>query len=138
MRRKDEAERTVWVDRGRNSSDSLGEVIQHTMETREAMWELPTPESRKAPPPAPGGGGGGKAGGTGGKGVPGAFSKTPPPKPPPARRADTLRDGTPLCRSFNNGSCTSNAKDCNYAHRCSIVAKNGRVCGINHSAKDHR
>ena len=29
VRRKDEAERTVWVDRYRNSSDSLGEVIQY-------------------------------------------------------------------------------------------------------------
>ena len=50
VRRKDEAERTVWVDRYRNSSDSLGEVIQHTMVTREAMWELPTPGIRKVPP----------------------------------------------------------------------------------------
>ena len=108
------------------------------METREAMWELPTPEARKAPPPAPAGGGVPKGGGKGGKGVPGAFSKTPPPKPPPARRANTLQDGTPLCRAFNNGSCTSNARDCRYAHKCSVIARNGKACGMNHAAKDHR
>ena len=66
VRRKDEAERTVWVDRYRNSSDSLGEVFQHTMMTREAMWELPTPEIRKVP--APGGGNGGRRSPGGGKG----------------------------------------------------------------------
>ena len=43
IQRKDEAERTVWIDRFRNSTESLGEIIQHTLQTREAMWELPTP-----------------------------------------------------------------------------------------------
>ena len=138
VRRKDEAERTVWVDRYRNTDNSLGEVILHTMETREAMWELPTPEARKAPPPAPAGGGVPKGGGKGSKGVPGTFSKAPPPKPPPARRANSLQDGTPLCRNFNSGSCTSNARDCRYAHKCSVIARNGKACGMNHAAKDHR
>ena len=54
------------------------------------------------------------------------------------KRADALRDGTMLCRYFNNGSCKSNAKDCGYAHRCSATNKNGRVCGGNHAAKDHK
>ena len=45
IQRKDEAERTVWVDRFRNSTESLGEIIQHTLQTREAMWEVPPPRS---------------------------------------------------------------------------------------------
>ena len=45
IQRKDEAERTVWVDRFRNSTESLGEIIQHTLQTREAMWEITPPRS---------------------------------------------------------------------------------------------
>ena len=51
IQRRDEAERTVWVDRFRNSTDTLGEIIQHTLQTREAMWELPTPEVRQTKTP---------------------------------------------------------------------------------------
>ena len=88
IQRKDEAERTVWVDRFRNSTDSLGEIIQHTLRTGEAMWELPTPEVRLTKTP-----GGGRAEGEG-KPVPRAASKAPPVKPTPKKRADALRDGT--------------------------------------------
>ena len=47
--RHDEAERTAWVDRYRNSHETLGEVIKQCFITREAMWEIPLPVSR---PPA--------------------------------------------------------------------------------------
>ena len=95
--RHDEAERTVWVDRYRNSQETLGEVIKHCLITREAMWEIPLPVSRpprpeadkppgatpKRKPQKPAGGGGGKT-----------------PKGADAPNAETLRDGSRLCRSF--------------------------------------
>ena len=132
IQRKDEAERTVWVDRFRNSTDSLGEIIRHTLQTREAMWELPTLEVRLTKTP-----GGGKAEGKG-KLVPGAASKAPLVKPTPKKRAEALRDGTRLCRGFNQGKCTLSAKDCNYSHQCSIVKPSGVACGGHHAAINHR
>jgi len=128
--RHDEAERTVWVDLYRNSKQTLGEVIKHCLATREAMWEIPLPAGRaprdeKPPVPAarpkakqrPGGGG------TKVKGA-------------EAPLAEKLRDGTPLCRNFNLGSCTR--KGCSYKHQCSKILNGGRVCGAKHAAKDHR
>ena len=130
IQRKDEAERTVWVDRFRNSTGSLGEIIQHTLQTREAMWELPTHEVRLTKTP-----GGGKADGKGNP-VPRAASKAPPVKP--KKRAEALRDGARLCRGFSAGKCTYSAKDCNYSHQCSVVKQNGNACGGHHPAVNHR
>ena len=131
--RHDEAERTVWVDRYRNSHETLGEVIKHCLITREAMWEIPLPVSRPPRPDA--------------DKVPGAAPKRRPQKPagggagrPPkgadAPNAGTLRDGSHLCRSFNAGNCQR--KTCAYTHKCSKVLNGGRVCGGKHAAKDHR
>ena len=132
IQRKDEAERAVWVDRFRHSTESLGEIIQHTLQTREAMWELPTPEVRLTRTP-----GGGRPGAKR-KPVPGAASKAPPVKPPPKNRAEALRDGTRLCLGFNQGKCTYSSRKCNYTHQCSVVKPNGDACGGRHSAMNHR
>ena len=121
------------MDRYRNSSESLGEVILHTMTTREAMWELPTPEPRKVPDK------GDKGGGRGRKGDFDTTSKARPERPPTTlKRADALENGTQLCRYYNSGSCKVSAKDCKYSHRCSVIAAAGKACGRNHAAKDHK
>ena len=131
--RHDEAERTVWVDLYRNSKQTLGEVIKHCLTTREAMWEIPLPAARApradkpdripaARPKAkqrPAGGGGNR-----------------PVKGAEAPLAEKLRNGTPLCRNFNAGTCTR--KGCTYKHQCSKVLNGGRICGAKHAAKDHR
>ena len=132
IQRKDEAERTVWVDRFRNSTESLGEIIQHTLQTREAMWELPTPEVRQTKTP------GGARLELKRKATPGAGAKAQPEKPRSMKRADTLRDGTRLCHGFNQGKCGYSSGKCNYAHRCSIVKPNGGACGGQHAAINHR
>ena len=133
-KRKDEAERTVWVDRYRNSSESLGEVILHTMTTREAMWELPTLEIRKVPDK------GDKGGGKGRKGDSVETTSMARPERPPAalKRADALENGTMICRYYNSGSCKLSNVDCKYSHRCNIITKTGHACGRNHAAKDHK
>ena len=131
--RHGEAERTVWVERYGNSKETLGEVIKHSFITREAMWEIPLPVGRPPRPEADkpsgatpkrrpqklAGGGGGKI-----------------PKGADAPNAETLRDGSRLCRSFNAGNCTR--KNCAYKHQCSKILNGGRVCGAMHAAKDHR
>ena len=127
IQRKDEA----WVDRFRNSTGSLGEIILHTLQTREAMWELPTPEVRQTKAP------GGAKPGAKRKPTPGAGAKAQPGKPQSRKRADTLRDGTRLCRAFNQGKCTYSSGQRNYAHRC-IVKPNGDACGGQHAAINHR
>ena len=132
IQRKDEAERTVWVDRFRNSTDTLGEIIQHTLQTREAMWELPTPEVRQTKTP------GGARPELKRKGTPGVGAKAQPGEPQGRKRADTLRDGTRLCRGFNQGKCSRASGKCNFAHRCSIVKPNGDVCGGQHAAVSRR
>ena len=134
IQRKDEAERTVWVDRFRNSTESLGEIIQHTLQTREAMWVLPTPEVRQTKTP------GGARPEPKRKPTPGAGAKAKaqPEKPQSRKRAGTLREGTRLCRGFNQGKRGYSSGKCNYAHRCSIVKPNGDACGGHHAAINHR
>ena len=135
IQRKDEAERTVWVDRFRNTTESLDDLTQHTMETREVMWELPPPDPR---PPADAPPGGGKGKGKRGKPSLELASKAPPAVPPKGKRADALRDGTKLCHRYNQGKCPYSEKLCNWAHRCSMVKPNGDACGLAHPAVNHR
>jgi hypothetical protein len=132
IQRKDEAERTVWIDRFRNSTESLGEIILHTLQTREAMWELPAPEVRMAKPSV------GARPELKRKGIPTASSKTKQDKPQGRKRAEATRDGAKLCRGFNQGKCSFAAGKCNYAHRCSFLKPNGEACGGQHAAINHR
>ena len=44
-----------------------------------------------------------------------------------------LRNGTPLCASFQNESCR--AEQCSEAHLCAVVMQSGRACGGKRSAK---
>ena len=132
IQRKDEAERTVWVDRFRNSTGSLGEIIQHTFQTREAMWELPTPGVRQTRTP------GGARLDRKRKAPPGAGTRAQPGRPQGRKRADALRDGTRLCRGFNQGKCSQAGGKCNFAHRRSFVKPNGDVCAGQRAAVNHR
>jgi hypothetical protein len=135
IQRKDEAERTVWVDRFRNSTETLGEIIQHTLQTREAMWELPTPEVRYQKTP------GGAKPDLKRKGAPLTAPKSAGARPAGSqgkKRAETTRDGTRLCRGFNQGKCSFAGGKCNYAHRCSFIKPNGEACGGQHPAVNHR
>ena len=44
-----------------------------------------------------------------------------------------LRNGTPLCASFQHESCR--AENCSEAHLCAVVMQSGRACGGKHAAK---
>ena len=127
----DEQDRAAWVDKFRNSEESLGTIIAACIATREAMWEVPRQLEH-----------------SGGKGS-GKLQLLPPPPPPhqgtalqqgqqqqQATWATKLKDGTPLCLAFQRGKCR--ADNCMYAHKCAVIGENGGVCGARHSASQHR
>ena len=136
---QDEAERSSWVDRCRNSQMYLGEVIALHLVQREALWAIPQhvqqqyQQQQRAPPAqrqhsvkprmkVKGGGskGGGNEGGGKGSG--------------PAKKMESkLRDGKLVCMAFNHGKCQANP--CNKGrHMCAGVTLSDRVCGGAHPA----
>ena len=146
IQERDEAEREMWIDKFRNSSQTLGEVIHETFQQREAMWEVQKTSTGtspiKAPPPPPkphgggnGGGGGGNGGGGGGTRGDG---KNDDKKTQGAKKiAKQLRDKTKLCTKFQQGKCDKckPGQVCNEGkHACGGVMKSGRVCGGPHPA----
>jgi hypothetical protein len=144
IKEHDESERGCWVDRIRNSDETLGEIIQSVFVTREAMWETPAPSGYQQRDTKGPGKGTGASPGTGppGQGAP-AGSHTNAGSPGKAaagstrtKKTDYLRDGTELCRNYNAGRCR--LTNCARAHKCSVVKASGRTCGGSHTAKDHK
>ena len=146
IQERDEAEREMWLGKFRNTNMTLGEVITETFAQREAMWEIPRNTTSQSPTKSPGGAmvvwtGEEDAGG-----------RDKPPKPPKGlgkgkrdnkvqkgakARADKLRDGTRLCKEYQNNRCTKCAKGktCQQGkHVCAGKMKSGRVCGLPHPA----
>ena len=129
---RDEAEREVWIDRYRNTDQTLGHIIKSVQEMRESMWQLPDAAAKRTGTVDPGtpptkrlkGDGKGKA-------------ATPPPADkklvPTQYLSRTLKNGNPLCAAYNRGECSK--KDCpNGKHLCSQKMTNDRICGGNHPA----
>jgi len=119
--RKDEEDRSKWVEVFRHANKPLGEIIKDTMDQREASWILPertvertisvsqpaTWNAQGAPPSAKG---------EGGKGAKLARKQQ---KKAPADQAQggaepasvaARADGKPLCAGWNAG--TSNGTQC--------------------------
>ena len=137
LQKRDEADRAVWVDRYRNSTFTLGQVIAQVMVLREAVWELQVgpqaavatgnQDNRRRPHEEP---------------VKDVQSPTKKPtkeaqspvKGKMPKLADKLRDGTKLCRGFQYGSCTGGATCQKGRHICAAELKSGRVCGGRHAA----
>ena len=127
IQRQDEADRNVWVDKYRNGTSTLGEVMQQVFDTRMAMWEHRA-AALPAPPPPPAA----------------ADSKRGrrPQKQNPQQQqqkqqtqigklATQFSDGTKFCGAYQKGKC--NRSNCNFKHACAVVlSKTGRVCGQNH------
>ena len=134
----DEADRSSWVDRFRNSQMTLGEVIQTTLIQREAMWEIPhrvESGSLAIVPYVPRNAGGQKGAarstrkpkgqGKGGKGQ-GKFRSA-------VKMSPKLRDGKAICMSYNHGKC--NLQGCPKGrHVCAGIFPSGRICGGQHPA----
>eukprot|EP00972_Heterocapsa_arctica_P009977 1466225-Heterocapsa_arctica.AAC.1 len=125
VRQHDEAERGCWVDKIRNSDETLGEIVHAVFMTREAMWEIPLSAGHQQRTTDTKGLGKGTGIGSGtkahdkvkDKGKDGAGTDW-------AKGAGTLKDGTELCRLYNAGKCKST--NCSRAHKCNVVKPSGR------------
>ena len=47
-----------------------------------------------------------------------------------------MKNGAPLCSSFQTRSCIHQAEDCTKLHKCAVVLRTGRACGGSHAAYD--
>jgi hypothetical protein len=167
LEKADIAERAVWLEKFRGGTMTLGQVIQQVQLERAAHWEVSslltaapatpasnprlallageTPRKGQADPQS--------AKGKGRKGTErqpalalkdrtewGGGAATAPLKP--GSIATQLKDGTKLCAAFQQLRCQNTKKNFNCpngVHKCGMVNKRGRVCGIpGHGAKECR
>jgi uncharacterized membrane protein YgcG len=139
-----EGEIEAWVDKVRNTSATMGEIIRDTFDRREAVWQIDealhtesfaekTYHSQDQPS---GSGGKGNSGGGGGSTKGGGKQGQSKPKVGKATHwAKTLRSGAQLCQNFNRGSCGNKKNACKHGkHSCCGQQGNGRVCGQSHPA----
>ena len=149
---RDVADRAAWVSQFREGEESLGQVVQSTMEKRGAHWDTPIQNVIIQPPStlwgytgeSPGAADGpnkqkqGQHKGTGkhsplrDKGPPSqpAHQPSSPSNQVAGSTAMNLRDGTSICQDFNSGKCPLKGPSCaKGVHRCSKILKGGRPCG---------
>ena len=140
LRAHDEAERTVWVDRYRNSQDSLGVVVQAVTKERDAHWVGPlvagkasTSSSTKRRSRSPSGGShhshvSSRKGSR-------KRSKKDKKKSGKAKRwLAKTRGGESLCKGWNSKAGCKDGKKCTAKHRCNgeLSSSKGKACGEDH------
>jgi len=135
-----EGEIEGWVDKVRNTSATLGEIVRDTYDRREAIWQVDDTirYEAEAPfkPPAPNQGREATSGSGGAKGGGGKGEQAQKPKQGKARDwAKQLRSGSQLCQNYNRGGCGNKKGMCKHGkHSCCGQQGNGRVCGQSHPA----
>ena len=102
----------VWVDKFKNSVDTLGKIVYDTMESRCSCWEISEEASR------------------------------PPPRPqqPGNERADRGKGAGRLCPDYNMGTCQCPSNCQKGDHRCNMMmgpAMARKPCGKPHPANQH-
>ena len=133
LQARDTEERSEWVTKFREGTQSLGLVVKQISEARDAHWAVPA-VAMSAP-----------AGETGAGYQPSPPATYPPSslfKPGPTvsgkKTASVMKDGTKLCPDFQTGKSKS-AKCSKGAHRCAVVLRAQRVCGSpSHGASECR
>ena len=125
LKSRDTEERSEWVSRFRESTDTLGVIIKEVMVARDAHW-IPAITQPGSDPVSTGGG-----------------DAKQPQSPNPAKTshfqlgkpingkqvARTMRDGTKLCQAFQHGQCKNKTPCPSGQHRCAAVTKKERICG---------
>ena len=142
----DTEERSIWVSEFRDSSLTLGAVIQQTMQKRDAHWAFTSAPSRgpqqPRAPPRPNksrGGGGARTNGKIPKEQAESTNRGHPRVPKPGSVATKFYNGQKLCPKFQQGQCTPGPKCSLGLHRCGKITPKGRVCGgHSHGANECR
>ena len=99
---------------GAQITSSLGSVIKDVMTEREAIWVV---SQHQLAPPEP-------------KSAPSSGSNPTTSAAIGKNIVGELRDGTVLCKAFQNGRCATSGRECAAGqHRCGHLLKAGRVCG---------
>ena len=106
----DEGEREVWLEKYRNSPDTLGTIVKHSFAAREAMWEVSPPPP---PPRAPQNQQHSSSSGSGRAQM----------------RTAEKHNGKVLCVAWNKGTCQR--QNCPLMHRCNKLVGT-KACGRNH------
>jgi hypothetical protein len=122
-------ERALWVSQFRDSDRSLGAVIKDVMQLRDAHW-IPHRSMPRAVVSR-------EVASTEKVAKPAAANAVAPGAPIKGKKiASTLRDGTKLCKNWQQGKCkTTNCP--NGTHKCGVVLRGNRVCGqSSHGASD--
>ena len=111
---------------------ALGKIIKQVTESRQALWEVPEGQTQHPAPAV----------------QEPQVQKRPRVEPPPKVEhkpkskgsggatlvtADTMKNGTKLCREWNRGHCQEPCPH-GFTHACNALLKNGRVCGM----RNHR
>ncbi len=121
LRVRDQAERMRWVEVHRNSSKSLGEVIDLVYTQRDGHWQPP----EQIP-----------AGVTAHK-TPVKVQEPKGNQPRAVQGASSSSDGAKVCEAFQRGRC-DRGKRCPHNHVCNVILPNGQMCGSKgHGANGH-
>ena len=115
LQKRDEDERTLWVERYRATAQPFGRIVQDAYERREAVWDLP-------------------------QAIGGATRQTQLAiQGDPTAAASTQQQGAhggakPTCPAFQRGTCREPCPQ-GKAHVCAAMLNTGRICGLkNHGA----
>lgn len=143
IRSRDIEDRMEWCSTFRNSTESLGSIIQRLFIQREALWVTdqapPQPPVMSAPPA-------GKQPATyrsqQSDRQPATQSKSAPQPPPKRARVlktlSAMKDGRTICSDYNRGKCTDPCPR-KHLHVCNAEVKPGRACAMrNHTAAECR
>jgi hypothetical protein len=121
LRVRDQAERMRWVEVHRNSSMSLGEVIELVYTQRDGHWQPP----EQAPT------------GAGAQKTPAKAQEPKGGQPKVVQVASASSDGARVCEAFQRGRC-DRGKRCPHNHVCNVILPNGQMCASKgHGANGH-
>ena len=117
LQKRDEDERTLWVEKSRTTAAPFGRIVQEAFERREAVWDTPPPPTG-APRQQQ------QAAASQSASLGGAL--------PPA--VGNARDGGATCPAFQRGQCREPCPQ-KRSHVCASLLTTGKICGMkNHGA----
>ena len=120
LQRRDEEERTLWVERSRASELPFGKIVRECFERREAMWDTQQHSGRTNLQPI------------------GDGNPQPAGTPKAMPTLGTTKEGEKPCPAFQRNQCKAKCPQ-GKKHVCAAVLQGGAICNMrNHGAQDCR